>query len=319
VTFGWPLVLLALVLVPLAAVGYVLLDRRRRATLEAWGNPALEGAVVHEGPGRRRHLPVAILLLAVTVLLVGAARPKLNASVSRNDAVVMLAVDTSYSMAAKDVPPTRLGAARTAALGFAKEAPKDLLIGLVSFETGAHLVVPPSADRDLLRHGLDELRPADGTALGDSIKVALDAAGARKLGAKHRPIAILVLSDGAQTQGSMTPGAAAARARALDVPIYTVALGTAGGVVERPLAGGLKERIQVPPDPAALRGMAFATRGVFFTAASPHALKMIYEHLATQLGSRPVHREVTSALAGLGGLLLLGGATLSVLWFQRAP
>jgi Ca-activated chloride channel family protein len=318
VTFTWPLVLVALVAVPVAAALYVLFERRRRGdTRRRWASAALLPYAVGEEPGARRHVPIAVLLVALTVLVVGAARPHVTRTVSREDATVMLAVDVSYSMAARDVRPTRLGAARSAALAFVREAPKQVNIGLVSFETGAHLVVPPTTDRAVLQRGLNGLRPGEGTAVSGAVLTALSASGARK--PNHRPVAILMLSDGAQTQGRTNPVQAAQQARQRKVPIYTVVLGTDAGIVERPLANGLRERIMVPPDPTTLHRMADASGGQFFSAPSATALKTVYQRLASKLGHKRANTEITSVFGGVAGVLLLVGAGLSVLWFRRAP
>jgi Ca-activated chloride channel family protein len=319
VTFGLPYVLLALLLVPVAIAGYALIDRRRARTAPRWGNPALLPYSVASSPGLRRHVPIALLLLALTALLVGAARPRMNLSVKRQDATVMLALDVSYSMTARDVRPTRLGAARTTALAFLQDAPSDLNVGIVSFESGAHLLVPPTTDRRLARRALASLHAGEGTALADAVRVSLDAAGARQAGARHRPIAILVVSDGAQTQGRLTPAAVGQRARARSVPIYAVALGTREGIVERPLVGGFHERIAVPADPTALQRLAQASGGQFFATPDVKGLRTVYERLASKLESRRVRREVSAAFAGAGGLLLLAGGALSAIWFRRLP
>jgi Ca-activated chloride channel homolog len=318
VSFSWPLALIGLVLVPVAAALYVVFERRRRSdTRQRWATTALLPYAVGEEPGARRHVPIAVLLVALTVLVVGAARPHVNRTVSREDATVMLALDVSYSMAARDVRPTRLAAARAAALAFAKQAPRQVNIGLVSFETGAHLVVPPTTDRQILTRGLNGLRPGEGTAVSGAILTALSASGARR--PNHRPVAILMLSDGAQTQGRTSPTAAAQQARSRQVPIYTVLVGTDAGIVERPLANGFKERIQVPPDPATLHKLADASGGQFFTTTNAQSLKTVYERLASRLGHKQANTEVTAGFAGLAGALLLAGAALSALWFRRAP
>lgn len=317
-SFAWPLALLALLLVPAAVALYVLEERRRRDAASRWGSPALLPNLLPETPGLRRHVPVALLLLALTALLLGAARPRTTVSVQRREATVVLAVDVSFSMVARDVRPTRLAAAQAAALRFADEAPRAVGLGLVAFSDGAKPVVLPTTDRSRFAAGVAALRPGEGTALGDAVRVALRAGGADRAGA-HPPLAILLISDGAQTRGRLSPLAAARLARRRSVRVYTVALGTRDGIVERPLAGGYEERIAVPPDPRTLGAVATATGGESFTAADAERLRHVYENLASRLGRRPERREVTSAFAGGGALLLLAGAALSTFWFRRAP
>ena len=315
-SFAWPLALVALVAVPAVLFLYLRHDRSRGRTIARFGNPALFPNLVPAWPGRRRHIPVVLLLLALTVLLVGIARPRATVSVARNEATVVLAVDDSYSMAAHDVRPTRLAAAKSAARAFLDKVPNSLNVGLVSFSTRAHPVVFPTTDRKRMLAGIESLRPGEGTALGDAVRVSL-VAGVRRPGTNHPPLAILLLSDGAQTVGKVTPAAAARLASQRGVPIYTVALGTADGIVERPLAGGYKERIAVPPDPRTLQGLASATGGQFFTAPTASQLAVVYTRLAKRLGHRSARREVTAAFAGAGALLFLTGGVLSTLWFRR--
>jgi Ca-activated chloride channel family protein len=316
-SFAWPLALVALVAVPIVLALYVRHDRSRGRTIARFGNPALFPNLVPAWPGRRRHVPVVLLLLALTVLLVGMARPRATVSATRNEATVVLAVDVSYSMAAQDVRPTRLAAAQAAARTFLEKVPKSLNVGLVEFGTRAHPVVFPTTDRERLLAGIDSLHPGEGTALGDGVRVSLIAAGARRPGTNHPPLAILLLSDGAQTVGKVTPAAAARLASERGVPVYTVALGTPDGIVERPLAGGYKERIAVPPDPRTLQALASTTGGQFFTAPTASQLSVVYTRLAKRLGHRAVRREVTAAFAGAGALLFLAGGALSTLWFRR--
>ena len=316
-TFAWPLALIALVVVPAAVALYLRHDRRRGRTISRFGNPALFPNLVPAWPGRKRHLPVALLLLALTVLVVGIARPRAKVSVARNEATVVLAVDVSFSMAATDVRPTRLAAAKAAARTFLDKVPKSLNVGLVEFGTRAHPVVFPTTDRQRVLAGIASLHPGEGTAIGDAIRVSLAAAGAQRPGRNHPPLAILMISDGAQTVGKVTPAAAARLASSRGVAVYTVALGTANGVVERPLAGGYKERIAVPPDPRTLQSLASATGGQFFTAPTAAQLSTVYTRLAKQLGHKSARREVTAAFAGAGALLFLAGGALSTLWFRR--
>jgi Ca-activated chloride channel family protein len=317
VTFAWPLALLGLLAIPVAVAAYVVHDRRRARAAAQWGNPALLPNLVPAAPGLRRHIPVALLLLALAALLVGMARPRATVSVRREEATIVLAIDVSFSMVARDVKPTRLAAAQQAGRRFVDAVPRQVRLGLVSFATGARPVILPTTDRNLFAAGLGSLRPGEGTAIGDGIGVSLRSGGA--LQPRHPPLAILLLSDGAQTQGRLTPAAAARLAKQHGVPVYTVALGTQDGIVERPLAGGYKERITVPPDPTTLRRIAVTTGGEFFQAPDAEHLRRVYEKLASRLGHRGAKKEITAAFAGGGALLFLVGGGLSTLWFRRFP
>jgi Ca-activated chloride channel family protein len=321
-TFQWPLALLGLLLVPLAIGAYVLWDRRRGRTVARFSTPSLFPNMVAKAPGRVRHVPVIALLLALTAVLVGVARPHATVSEPREEATVVLAMDVSRSMTAVDVRPTRLGAARGAALRFLEKVPRSFRVGVVAFADKANVVAPPTDDRGVVEQALAQTESGEGTALGEAIQLSLKAAQ-QVPGAKQSdpppPASVLLISDGAQTQGRVTPIQAARRARQLGVPVYTISLGTADGVVERKLPGGYTERVRVPPDPTALRQVAVTSGGEFFTALDDKRLQSVYEELGSRLGSREKDAEVTVAFAGAGmGLLLLAGM-LSSLLFRRLP
>jgi Ca-activated chloride channel family protein len=324
-TFVWPFALVALAAIPVALVAYFLLQRYRRRVAARFGSPALLPNLVAASPGWRRHLPPALLLAALAALLVGVARPQAMVNVRREDATVVLAIDVSASMLANDVKPTRLRAAQDAARAFLKKLPARYRVGMVAFATRAQVVAPATDRRDIAYAAIAALRPGSGTAIGEAIVRSLDVArkavGLRAdVPEKERsPVAILLLSDGAQTQPGVTPQRAAQDAKKLHVPVFTVALGTPDGVVERPIPGGFKERIQVPPDPNTLRQIAQTTRGEFFPVADQEKLKKVYENLASRLGHRRQKRELTDAFAGGGALLMLIGGALSALWFGRIP
>jgi Ca-activated chloride channel family protein len=322
VTFQWPLALLGLLIVPLAIGAYVLHQRRRGREVARFSTPALFPNAVAKAPGRLRHVPVAVGLLALTAVLVGVARPHATVSEPREEATVMLAIDVSRSMTADDVPPTRLAAAQDAVRRFIAEVPETFRIGMVAFADRARVVAPPTDDRGVIEAALEQTRSGEGTALGEAIVLSLRAAqrvpGAAP-GDPPPPASVLLISDGAQTQGEVTPQQAAQRARRVGIPVYTIAVGTENGVVERQLPGGYTERIRVPPDPRALRQVAASSGGEFFTAVDEERLRRVYEELGSRLGSREKRAEITVAFAGAGmGLLLVAGG-LSTLLFRRLP
>jgi Ca-activated chloride channel family protein len=272
-SFAWPLALLGLLLVPAAAALYMAFERKRRRDAGRFSNPDLLPNLVASAPGVRRHVPAAIALVALALLAVGLARPFATLSVKKQEATVVLAVDTSRSMAARDVRPSRLEAARAAANAFLDKLPEAYPVSIVAFSTKADVVLPPTTDRDAARTALTALRPGSGTAIGDAIAASLGAVtrGTPK-GEQPPPATILLLSDGAQTAGGIYPLVAARRAREAKVPVSTVALGTAEAVVEVPLQGGLKERVVVTPDLDTLRRIAQETGGRFYTTASVASL-----------------------------------------------
>jgi Ca-activated chloride channel family protein len=320
VTFAWPEALAALVVVPLLAGLYVLQERRRRDAGARFGNPALLPNVLGRRPGLRRHVPLAVLLVALAAMIVGVARPHATVTVRREEATVVLAIDVSRSMKATDVKPSRLGAARAAAKAFLAKVPEKFQVALVSFANRAVIVVAPTEDRSLVADGLDTLRPGEGTALGDA--VAISARVGHRLQDREGnqpPSAVLLISDGAQMGGTVPPGRAVRLARSLHVPVYTVLVGTPGGVVNVRIAGGFNATIRVPPNAATLRMVAQRTGGQFFTATSDARLREVYERLGSRLGHRRKSREVTDLFAGGSAALLLAGGALSALWFRRFP
>ncbi len=329
-SFAAPIYLLGLLAVPVVVAGYVLVQRRRRGEAARFTSQALLPNLVDRAPGWRRHAPAAVLLLALIAMLVGLARPQAALSVPREEATVMLAVDTSESMAATDVKPSRLAAAKAAMARFVDAVPTKFRVGVVSFASQAQLAASPTQDRTLVKEALAQLRPSGGTALGDAIQRAIEAARAvpssqqqskqsRSASAKPPPTAILLVSDGKAEGGRTTPQRAAQLARSLGIPVYTVGIGTASGVVTVRHVGGYLERIQVPADPSQLKQIAAATNGRFFAAPTARALQAVYADLGSRLGHVKRKREITVAFAGGSAALLLIGGALSTLWFRRLP
>ena len=323
-SFSSPSYLLALLAVPIVVALYVVHYRRRSRVAAKFASPALMPNVVDREPGRRRHVPPVILLIALTALLVGLARPKAEISVPRQDATIMVAIDTSRSMAADDVRPSRMEAAKAGIREFLAEAPDSYRIGVISFASDARVVAPPTRDRELVDLALDELRTGEGTALGDAIAKAVEvgqavSAAAEEAGEEPSPASILLVSDGKEDGGLVTPQRASRLAQERGVPVFTVGMGTADGVVEVPLAGGFTARVEVPADPTTLRRVADETKGRFFSSPTLEQLRAVYGDLETRLGSEEEWREVTVAFAAAGALMLLLGGALSASWFRRLP
>jgi Ca-activated chloride channel homolog len=320
VRFSEPLALFGLVVVPILILLYVVRERRRRQAAARWGNPELLPNLVDRKPGARRHLPLAIMLVGLAALIVGVARPHATVSEPREEATVVLAIDTSRSMKATDVKPNRLDAARAAAGAFLDKVPARFRVAVVSFGSRAVVALPPTEDRELVRTALRTLKPGEGTAIGDAVLAAI------RLGQRERrsdgsvpPTAVLMISDGKQDSGRATPEAAARRARATQIPVYTVVVGTPDGVVEEPLSNGYTQIIRVPAQPETLQKLASATGGQFFTAATDERVKEVYEKLGSRLGEKKTSREITDAFAAGSAVLLLAGGAMSAFWFRRVP
>jgi Ca-activated chloride channel homolog len=328
-TFAWPIALAGLVLLPLLVALYFWAERRRERSQATFGNPDLLPNVIDRKPGRLRYLPLAILLVGLAAMIVGVARPHATVSVPREEATVILAMDVSRSMKAKDVEPTRLDAARAAAEGFLVQVPEKFRVGVVSFATRAAVGVPPTHDRALVEAALDSLAPGEGTAIGDAVALSLEvgeperpaegAGGENEEESPVTPKAIVLISDGAQDGGSIHPAMAAEQARERGVPVHTVLVGTPNGVVEETLTGGFRRIIRVPPSPETLQMLAEATGGQFFTALDDERLREVYEELGSRLGEREESREITDVFAGAASVLLLLGGALSAFLFRRIP
>ena len=317
-SFGVPLALLGLLVVPALVALYVLRQRRREEYAARFGTPALLPNVVVASPGWRRHLPLTVLLAGLAALVVGVARPHATVSVKREEATVIHAVAVARSMKARDVQPSRLEAARKAAESFLAKIPSKFRVGVVAFGSRASVGVPPTEDHALVLDALQALRPGEGTALGDAVALSV------RIGQKQRsgdgaipPTAVLVISDGAQMGGRTPVEKAVQMARLHHVPVYTIVLGTPQGYVEETLTGGYQVTIRVPPSPETLRTVAQQTGGLFFMATNDTRLREVYEKLGSRLGHRRQSREITDVFAAGSLALLLTGGGLSALWFRR--
>ena len=313
-TFGSPLWLCALALVPAGLALYI--RARRRASRYAVRFPAVSTlrAAVAAGPSWERHLPAAFALAAVALLAIALARPHVPYRVATNDASLMLVIDHSGSMAADDVQPSRLAAADAAANTFIDQLPGSVRVGAIGFGSSPDVVQAPVTNHSAARAVVDELSAGGGTDTGDALELALQLLhGASP---KHAPAAIVLLSDGAANAGPdpVTVGRQAARDR---VPIYTVALGTPGGVLGN--AGPFGGPVAVPPDPQLMQEIAQVSGARAFNAQSADELSSIYKRLGSQLGTVGRRREITFAFAIAGLVALLAAAAGSVRWSGRLP
>jgi len=332
-TFQWPLLLLTLLAVPLAALAYLAVERRRARHALRYTNLEVLRAAAEQERGRRRYVPPALFLLALAASLIALARPHVAATAARSEANVILAIDTSGSMFASDVEPTRLGAAQEAVSRFLDRLPDRYRVGAVAFSSDVQVIAPLTRNRQAVREAVRYLYAGRGTAIGDAIDRAValareaeqaprtaDAPPADAAPAEAgRPLtAILLLSDGFQTRGLLQPLEGASRAKAARIPVYTVALGTPNGTVTF-ARDGFARTIPVPPDPDTLKAIAEETGGEFFAAASGARLNAVYESLGSRLGRYPTRREATSLFLGAGAALLLLSGLLSARWLPRLP
>jgi Ca-activated chloride channel family protein len=310
VIFAAPARLGLLLVVAGLAVTYVLAQRRRPRYALRFTNLELLDVVAPDRPGMRRHLPPLVLLVSLAAMVLALAGPARPVIVTRPAGSVVVAVDVSPSMMATDVRPTRLEAARQAVARFADLLPPRIHLGLVSFAGTAIVVVPPTPDHELVRRAVEQLRFRSETAVGEAIHASLDALAADD-GAGQA--GVVVLSDGASTTGRPND-AAAQRARQADVPVSTIAFGTAGGTV---VLGG--ETLPVPPDGPALAAIADATGGRSFEAASADELTEVYRTIGRSVSSVEELQDLTAWFVGAAFASTLLACTLALAWFARLP
>jgi Ca-activated chloride channel family protein len=344
--------LLGLLALPAALAIWRLAERRRMRYAIRYPNLDVLASVAGERQWRRL-VPPALVLLALTSLVVALARPHVERVFLTERATVVLVVDTSRSMQAEDVAPTRLGAAQEALRGFLDHVPEKLRVALVVFAGEAQVATPPTTDHDLVRIAVDSIDSYllyGGTAIGDALAQAVEV-GRRAVDepprsgeeiayrleeptrvpaqaagcAERSPASILFLSDGAQTRGVLQPLEGAELAREACIPVHTVALGTPQGTIDPgsfglfPDPGGFPQRIPVPPDPETMRAIAELTGGEFTEARTAEALAAAYESLGSKLGREPGESEVTFLLVALAAGLLLAAGAISALVSPRLP
>lgn len=331
-SFGSPLLLPLLLVVPVIAVLALWLGGRRSRYAVAFTNLDLLATVAPARRRLRRWLPLALFLLALATASVAVARPRTSVSHPADQATVVLLVDVSGSMRAADVKPTRLGAAQRAMVAFVATVPKRVKVGLVSFSSAPEELVIPTTDRAILGEGIGLLIPEAGTAIGDglalAVQVAKQAVGTAPRGRDgKRPAAIILLSDGAQTRGTLAPLQGADRARDAGIRVFTVALGTDHGTLDFGALGGYGlggggfggRRFPVRPDPVTLAAIARETGGKTYRAASAQKVNEVYKQLGSSIVSRHATREISSWFAGAAALLLLGSLGAARATGERLP
>jgi Ca-activated chloride channel family protein len=337
-SFLWPTLLLLLLLVPLGAAAYLSMERRRRARIAGYGTLAVQAG----GPDPRttsrfrRRIPAACLLLGLFLVVIAIARPQAVVSVPRVEGTVMLVFDVSGSMAADDLAPTRMEAAKAAARAFVARQPPTVRIGVVAFSDSGFSVQVPTDDSTQVTAAIDRLAPERGTSIARGILTALTTIAADEAGPaagfytnrspgptpEVTPVpagtlssaVVVLLTDGENNQNP-DPLAAALAAADRGVRIYTVGIGTAAGATIE--IEGFRVHSQL--DEGVLRQIADASHGAYYAVADPAAFDAVYQAVETRLVIRPEPMEVTSLFAGAGLLVLLVGGVASLVVLGRAP
>ena len=308
--------LLILIVIPLLVLAYIFASRRKNRRGMRFTNTSMLDVVVPKQSQWRRHLAVALSLLSLITLTAAFARPKTQVDVPRERATVVLVIDASLSMQATDVKPTRLDAAKEAAIEFVTRLPEKYNVSVVSMAGSAAVLVPPTTAHNTVENAIRSIRLQDSTAIGEGIATGLAALRQAPKDPDDpnsvAPGAIVLLTDGKNTTGR-APLQAAADAKAAKVPVYTIAYGTENGYVD--LDG---KREPVPVDHEAMREIATMTGGRYFAAATAEELKTVYENIGSDVGYEKADREVTARFAGYGlafaVLAALGAISLGAKW-----
>jgi len=308
--------LLILLMIPALILAYIFASLRKNRRGMRFTNTSMLDVVVPKQSQWRRHLAVALSLLSLITLTAAFARPKTQIDVPRERATVVLVIDASQSMQATDVKPTRLDAAKQAAIDFVNKLPEKYNVSVVSMAGASAVLVPPTTAHNTVQNAINSIQLQDSTAIGEGIATALRALQQAPKDPNNpnsiAPGAIVLLSDGSNTAGR-SPQQAAAEAKAAKVPIYTIAYGTQNGYVD--LDG---ERQLVPVDHEEMKQIAAATNGDYFAAATADQLKKVYENIGSDIGYEKADREVTSRFAGYGlalaVLAALGAISLGAKW-----
>ena len=337
----WPEWLWSLLLLPPLVAAYLALLARRKKNTVRLASVALVKQALGKGPGWRRHVPPALLLAAVAVLLLASARPTAKIKLPSVQETIILAMDVSGSMRATDVQPNRLVAAQEAAKAFVAGLPRNVRIGVVSFAGTAAIVQPPTFSREDVVAAIDRFQLQRGTAIGSGLVLSLAslfpddgidlsqitgqrampaAPGEKKEKKPFVPVepgsfnsaAIILLTDGQRTTGP-DPMEAAKMAAERGVKVYTVGVGTKNGEIIG--FEGWSMRVRLDED--TLKNIANATRANYFYAGTADDLKQVYQGLSSRLVVETKETEITGFLSLAGALLAIAAAALSIWWFGR--
>ena len=314
-SFLQPVRLWMLLLVPLLVAIYIFALLRRNRSGIRFTNTAVLGRVVPKQSQWRRHLAVALSLLSLITLVLAWAQPNGVERVPRERATIVMVIDVSQSMAATDVQPNRMDAAKALAKQFVASLPAQYNVAVVSMAGNPATRLGPTTDRVYANRALDALTLQDSTAVGDALYVALSAIQMAPKGddGSVAPGAIVLLSDGQNTAGR-SPAQAAAEAKKAGVPVHTIAYGTENGSVD---LDGKRER--VPPDRALMQSIAEATGGTSSAAESAGDLSRVYNTIRSEVGFEEVKKETTAIWAGYGLAFAVVAALAAVSLGARWP
>lgn len=323
-TFQWPLMLLSLAIIPLLVLAYVLLQRRRQTYTLRFTNMALLSKVAGKRPGFKRHLPPLFILLSLAVLLVSLARPTAVIATPKDQSNIVIVMDVSGSMAANDLQPNRLSAAKQAAQDFVNTLPANAKVGLISFNTAARVDASLTTDHNAVKQSIRNLNYGGGTAIGEGLEAALkqialqsdQTANPGKTPTANTnppvPAVVVLLSDGKSNAG-ISPAQVTAEAKGQNIKVFTVGIGDRSAA---PMLNG-RYNPDAGLDEKTLQDMASQTGGEYFYAAETTQLRDIYNSLSSQLSWVNEETEITALFTALGTVLLLVAAGMSMRWFHQ--
>lgn len=332
--FLWPSMLWLLLLVPVLIAAYILVQQRRQRYALRYASLSLIKEALGRGPGIRRHIPPALFIASLAVMLFALARPATVVTLPAQEGTVILTMDVSGSMRADDLMPSRIEASKTAARAFVEKQPTGVKIGVVSFSDNAFLVQAPTDDKEAVLAAINRLTPQRGTAIGRALLTSLDAAfeesnieSGTPLSSTvptptptplprgvYEPAIIVLLTDGESNVGP-PPLTVVDQVATRGVRVYTVGVGTAVGTVLHIQGRSIRTRL----DEETLKRVAEATDGAYYNASNEKDLVAIYENLGSHLVFRKQQTEITAGFTGLAVALSLIAGILSLLWFNRLP
>lgn len=350
-TFIWPFMLFTLAAVPLLVLLYLQVQRRRQGQAAGFQR-ASEGVPARKKAGARRHIPPILFLLGLVILLVALARPQAEVQLPRVEGTVILLFDISGSMAADDVEPSRIEAAKLTAQEFVLSQPETVQIGIVSFSGNGFAVQMPTNDTQSLLAAIARLEPQTGTSLGHGIVSALNTIAAdagleppelpaqgeagnpeldRPQDAQSRiasdrvllellpqgpypPAVIVILSDGEHNM-SIDPIEAAQAAADRGVRVDALGFGTTAGTVLE--IEGFS--VHTALDEGILQAITQAAGGNYYNAQNEQDPQAVFANLTPRLVVKPEKMELTPILSGASILMVVVGALFSMLWFNRLP
>jgi len=334
-TFIWPAVLLLLAVIPVGALLATALDQRRRRRAAAPGGLGLASTIGRRSR-RLRRIPAALFLTGFAVMGVALARPQGVVSLPREEGTVILAFDVSGSMAADDLKPTRIAAAKAAATDFVEQQPASVVVGVVAFSDSGLSVQAPTNDQASVLAAINRLAPERGTSLGQGIRASLQTISLAESppaqnyysnrspaptpaptpvpAGTHTSAVIVLLTDGENNE-SPDPATEAQAAADQGIRIFTVGLGSPAGTTVN--LNGFQVHTQL--NEPLLQQIADTTQGTYFRAEDAQQLHSIYANLDTRLIVEPQKIEITALFAVASILLLAAGGMASILWLGRLP